>query len=283
MKLIECPRDAMQGMHDFIPTEKKVEYINALLRVGFDTIDFGSFVSPKAIPQMRDTAEVLKQLNLAGSRSKLLAIVANERGAQDAAEFQEISYLGFPFSVSETFQQRNANSSIEESLGRVEAIKKICDNSNKKLVVYLSMAFGNPYGDVWSSDIVTTWGTRLAKDFGIEILAPSDTIGSSTPETINDIFSTLIPEVPGVEVGAHLHTTPFTWREKVEAVVNSGCTRMDGALKGFGGCPMAKDELTGNIPTENVIAYLNEKGIQNSINLSELENSLRLAAVTFPG
>lgn len=280
MKLIECPRDAMQGMHDFIPTEKKVEYINALLRVGFDTIDFGSFVSPKAIPQMRDTSKVLKQLQLSGSNSKLLAIVANERGAQDAAQFDEISYLGFPFSVSETFQQRNANSSIEESLGRVEAIKRICDNSHKKLVVYLSMAFGNPYGDVWSSEIVTTWGKRLANDLGIEILAPSDTVGSSTPKTILDIFSTLIPEVPGVEVGAHLHTTPFTWREKVEAVIASGCNRMDGALKGFGGCPMAADELTGNMPTENVIAYLNEKGIQNKINLKELDSALRLAAIT---
>lgn len=280
MKLIECPRDAMQGMHEFIPTEKKVEYINALLRVGFDTIDFGSFVSPKAIPQMRDTAEVLKQLQLESSESKLLAIVANERGAQDAAHFDEISYLGFPFSVSETFQQRNANSSIEESLGRVEAIKKICDNSHKKLVVYLSMAFGNPYGDIWSSEIVTTWGKRLTNDFGIEILAPSDTVGTSIPKTILDIFSTLIPEVPGVEVGAHLHTTPFTWREKVEAVISSGCNRMDGALKGFGGCPMAADELTGNMPTENVIHYLNEQGIQHKINLNELDNALRLAAIT---
>jgi len=280
MKLIECPRDAMQGMHEFIPTEKKVAYINSLLRVGFDTIDFGSFVSPKAIPQMRDTAEVLKQLNLAGSNTKLLAIIANERGAQDAVQFDEITYLGFPFSVSETFQQRNANSSIEESLGRVEAIKKICDNSNKKLVVYLSMAFGNPYGDVWSSDIVTTWGKRLVSDFGIEILAPSDTVGSSTPETILDIFSTLIPEVPGVEVGAHLHTTPFSWREKVEAVIASGCKRMDGALKGFGGCPMAADDLTGNMPTELVIAYLKEHSMLKGIDEKALEVSLKLAAET---
>jgi hydroxymethylglutaryl-CoA lyase len=276
MKLIECPRDAMQGIHDFIPTLKKAEYINALLKVGFDTIDFGSFVSPKAIPQMRDTADVLKLLELEKSHSKLLAIVANVRGAQDAALFDEISYLGFPFSVSETFQQRNTNSGIEESLHTVEAIQRICKKHGKTLVVYLSMAFGNPYGDKWNSDIVCNWGTRLANDFGVEILAPSDTIGNSSPESISSVFGTMIPELPQVEVGAHLHTTPDTWREKVAAVVNSGCKRMDGALKGFGGCPMAKDELTGNMPTENIIAFLDESGIEINLNREALDKALEM-------
>jgi hydroxymethylglutaryl-CoA lyase len=278
MKLIECPRDAMQGIANFIPTDLKADYINTLLQVGFDTIDFGSFVSLKAIPQMRDTAEVLSKLHLNESSSKLLAIVANERGAQDAIQFDEITYLGFPFSVSETFQQRNANSSIEESLHRVDAIKKLCDSRNKKLVVYLSMAFGNPYGDVWNSEIVTIWGKRLVNDFGIEILAPSDTVGSSTPESILDVFTKLIPEVPAAEVGAHLHTTPYSWKEKVEAVVASGCKRMDGALKGFGGCPMATEELTGNMPTELAIGYLEEKKLIDGINHNALQEALKKAA-----
>lgn len=275
VKLIECPRDAMQGIDRFIPTETKSEYINTLLQVGFDTIDFGSFVSPRAIPQMRDTAEVLKRLNLASSNSKLLAIVANARGASDAVQFDEISYLGFPFSVSETFQQRNTNSGIEKSLKRVEEIQQLCKKHNKNLVVYLSMAFGNPYGDEWNSEIVCRWGSRLANEFEVKILAPSDTIGSSNPENIRDIFSTLIHELPQVEIGAHLHTTPESWREKIEAVLDSGCRRIDGALKGFGGCPMAKDELTGNMPTENVVSFLKEKGIETSIDYTVLQQALK--------
>lgn len=270
IKLIECPRDAMQGIHNFIPTETKAAYINQLLRVGFDTIDFGSFVSPKAIPQMRDTADVLRLLDLSKTPSKLLAIVANRRGAEDAVQFDEIQYLGFPFSVSETFQQRNANSSIEDSLGRVEEIQQLCVAHGKTLVVYLSMAFGNPYGDPWSSEIVCNWGQRLADELGVKILAPSDTIGNSTPESIRDIFSTMIQALPQVEVGAHLHTTPDTWREKVEAVFASGCKRMDGAIKGFGGCPMAKDDLTGNMPTEQVVRYLKEQNIPHGLNETAL-------------
>jgi hydroxymethylglutaryl-CoA lyase len=224
MKLIECPRDAMQGIHDFIPTEKKVAYINSLLKVGFDTIDFGSFVSPKAIPQMRDTTLVLEQLDLSTTKSKLLSIIANVRGAQDAVEFEEISYLGFPFSISETFQQRNTNSSIAESLTRVEEIQDLCVRNKKELVVYISMAFGNPYGDEWSSDVVISWTKRLAK-MGIKIIALSDTTGVSTPENISFLFSKLVPEFPGVEIGAHLHTTPDTWEEKIHAAYTSGCRR----------------------------------------------------------
>ena len=222
MKIIECPRDAMQGIHEFIPTEKKIGYINSILKVGYDTVDFGSFVSPKAIPQMRDTAQVLEQLDLSKTRSKLLAIIANVRGAQDAIEFEEITYLGFPFSVSETFQQRNANSSISESMTRVEEIQDLCIRNKKELVVYLSMAFGNPYGDEWSSDVVITWTKKLAA-MGIKIIALSDTIGVSNPKNISYLFSKLIPEFPGVEIGAHLHTTPTTWEEKVHAAYSNGC------------------------------------------------------------
>lgn len=276
-KLIECPRDAMQGIGPFISTAAKVDLINSILQVGFDTVDFGSFVSPKAIPQMRDTAEVLRQLDLDSSTSKLLAIVVNGRGARDASAFDEIQYLGFPFSVSETFQQRNANSSIEESLGRVAEIQDICQKHNKTLVVYLSMAFGNPYGDPWDSEIVTEWGSRLAREFGVKILAPSDTIGTSSPENIRDIFKTMIRELPDAEIGAHLHTTPDTWREKIEAVLDSGCRRIDGALRGFGGCPMAEDELTGNMPTENVISFLDEKGIDHGLDRSALDVALQQA------
>ncbi len=277
IKLIECPRDAMQGISHYIPTDTKAKYINTLLQVGFDTIDFGSFVSPKAIPQMRDTAEVLKRLNLESGQSKLLAIVANLRGATDAVQFDEISYLGFPFSVSETFQQRNTNSGIEESLSRVEVIQKRCQKHNKTLVVYLSMAFGNPYGDEWNSDIVSHWGSRLANELEVKILAPSDTIGTSNPENISDVFTTIISELPEVEIGAHLHTTPDSWREKIDAVLESGCRRIDGALKGYGGCPMAKDELTGNMPTENVVALLAEKGINTKLNATVLQQALQMS------
>ena len=281
VKLIECPRDAMQGLRDFIPTDVKATYINQLLKVGFDTIDFGSFVSPKAIPQMRDTADVLNKLELSATKSKLLAIIANQRGAEDAVKFDEISYLGFPFSISETFQQRNTNSSIRKSLVRVADIQNLCEKYNKQLVVYISMAFGNPYGDEWNSDIVIEWTKKLA-DLGIKIIALSDTIGVSDKENISYLFGNIIPEFNNVEIGAHLHTTPDTWKEKVEAAYQNGCRRFDGAIKGFGGCPMAKDDLTGNMPTENMVAYFNERGIDNGINIEEFKNSLIRATKVFP-
>lgn len=281
VKIIECPRDAMQGLHDFIPTEIKTNYINQLLKCGFDTIDFGSFVSPKAIPQMRDTAEVLKGLNLE-SNTKLLAIVANERGAEDAIQFDEISYLGFPFSISETFQQRNTNSSIEESLKRAEAIQNLCIAKKKKLVVYISMAFGNPYGDVWSPEIAADWSLKLYKDLGIEIIALSDTIGVSEPNNITSLFSELIPALPNVEVGAHLHSVPGKVVEKVQAAYQAGCRRFDGAIKGFGGCPMAKDDLTGNMPTEEMIDYFSKNNIGTNIDQNEFQKSLLMALNVFP-
>ena len=274
IKLIECPRDAMQGIHDFVPTQLKADYINQLLSVGFDTIDFGSFVSPKAIPQLKDTAEVLSKLNLDNTTSKLLAIVANKRGAVDACEFEEINYLGFPFSVSETFQQRNTNSSIEESLSRVEEIQNLCLKNNKELVVYLSMAFGNPYGDKWNVDIVANWAEKLHKELDISILSLSDTIGVSNPENINYLFSTLVPEFKKVEFGAHLHTTPTTWEEKIRASVESGCLRYDGAIKGYGGCPMATDELTGNMPTENMLSYFSKNKLETGLNMDLFNQSM---------
>jgi hydroxymethylglutaryl-CoA lyase len=281
MKIIECPRDAMQGVHEFIPTEKKVAYINSILKVGFDTVDFGSFVSPKAIPQLQDTAMVLEQLDLSASDSKLLAIIANARGAQDAVEFEEITYLGFPFSISETFQQRNTNSSMSESLFRIEEIQDLCARNKKKLIVYLSMAFGNPYGDAWNSDIVITWTKKLAQ-MGIKTIALSDTIGVSNPESISYLFSKLIPEFPGIEIGAHLHTTPDTWEEKVHAAYTSGCRRFDSAIKGYGGCPMAADELTGNMPTEKLISYFKNKNIATGLNDAAFADAMQLAGSTFP-
>jgi|SaaInl59LU_5_DNA_1037362.scaffolds.fasta_scaffold08095_3 hydroxymethylglutaryl-CoA lyase len=274
IKLIECPRDAMQGMHDFVPTQLKADYINSLLKVGFDTIDFGSFVSPKAIPQLKDTAEVLAQLDLEKTNSKLLAIVANERGAKDAVNFEEINYLGFPFSVSETFQQRNTNSSIEQSLARVEQIQNLAIKHNKKLVVYLSMAFGNPYGDEWNQDIVAKWAEKLYTKLDVRILALSDTIGVSNKENISALFSTLIPEFENIEFGAHLHTTPETWNEKIEASLANGCRRFDGAIKGFGGCPMATDKLTGNMPTEQMVSYFEENNWNSSVNQGFFLDSL---------
>lgn len=281
VKLIECPRDAMQGLHDFIPTDVKAAYINQLLRVGFDTIDFGSFVSPKAIPQMRDTADVLKLLDLSSTRSKLLAIVANQRGAEDACAFDEIQYLGFPFSISETFQQRNTNSSIEESLIRVADIQNLCVKHNKQLVVYISMAFGNPYGDDWNSEVVIGWTKQLA-DMGIGIIALSDTIGVSNAENISYLFREIVPEFSNVEIGAHLHTTPDTWQEKIEAAYRNGCRRFDGAIKGFGGCPMAKDDLTGNMPTENMVQYFNQHRIECNINPELFNQALTAATGVFP-
>lgn len=261
VKLIECPRDAMQGIKEFIPTEVKASYINAILKCNFDTVDFGSFVSPKAIPQMRDTAELLSLLDLDAAQSKLLAIIANERGAEDAVQFEEISYLGYPFSVSEEFQKRNTNSTIEESLHRVEAIQNIAIKNNKQVVVYLSMGFGNPYGEHWDADLVIKWCERLYKDFGISIHALSDTIGSASADTIDYLFKELIPALPEVEFGAHLHTI----REKAEDIIasayNAGCRRFDGAIKGYGGCPMAKDDLTGNMPTEIMLHWFEKNNI----------------------
>ncbi len=281
MKIIECPRDAMQGIHEFIPTDKKVAYINSILKVGFDTVDFGSFVSPKAIPQMRDTSLVLEQLDLTTTKSKLLSIIANVRGAQDAVEFEEIAYLGFPFSVSETFQQRNTNSSMAESMDRIAEIQDLCSRNKKELIVYLSMAFGNPYGDEWNSDVVVVWAKKMAQ-MGIKTIALSDTIGVSNPENIRHLFSQLIPEFPGIEIGAHLHTTPETWKEKVHAAYTSGCRRFDSAIKGFGGCPMAADKLTGNMPTEKLISYFNEQKISTGIDENAFTRAFQLANTTFP-
>jgi len=244
IKLIECPRDAMQGIKDFIPTETKVQYIQSLLRVGFDTIDFGSFVSPKAIPQMVDTAEVLAQLDLTKTKSKLLAIVANVRGAEAASKHQEIKYLGYPFSISENFQMRNTHKTIAQSIETLQEILNIATATNKEVVAYLSMGFGNPYGDPWNVDIVGEWTERLS-DMGVKILSLSDTVGSSTPDIITYLFSNLIKKYPEIEFGAHLHTTPTTWHEKVDAAFKAGCKRFDGAIQGFGGCPMAKDGKNG--------------------------------------
>jgi len=282
MKLIECPRDAMQGLHDYISVEDKVRYINAILKVGFDTIDAGSFVSPKAIPQLKDTAEVLSKLNMDSTSSKLLVITANKRGAEKAVQFDEVSYLGFPFSISETFQQRNINSSIEDSLRRLEEVQNTCIKHNKKMVTYFSMAFGNPYGDEWSPEIVANWVEKLVTGGGVEILSLSDTIGTSNPKTIKWLFDYVIPTFPDVEIGAHLHTTPDTWKEKVEAAINSGCKRFDGAIKGFGGCPMAADDLTGNMPTENIISYLNENSIEHELNEEAFKEALLMSLEIFP-
>ena len=279
VKIIECPRDAMQGIKQFIPTEQKVQFIQSLLRVGFDTIDFGSFVSPKAIPQMSDTAEVLSKLDLSKTTSKLLVIVANLRGAEDACSHPEIDYLGYPFSISENFQMRNTHKTISQSVSLLEEILNISDKSNKEVVAYLSMGFGNPYGDPWNVDIVGEWTERLNK-MGVKILSLSDTIGSSDPETIEYLFTHLIPQYPDIEFGAHLHTTPSSWFEKVDAAFNSGCRRFDGAIQGFGGCPMAKDELTGNMPTEKLLSYLTAKKA-NGLNALSFESAYNEATKIF--
>jgi len=277
MKIIECPRDAMQGINVFIPTDIKAAYINQLLKVGFDTIDFGSFVSPKAIPQLRDTAKVLAQLDLENTNSKLLSIIANTRGAVDACSFEEINYLGFPLSVSEQFQKRNTNKSIDQALNDVEDIQNLALKSNKELVVYLSMAFGNPYEENYDPDIVAELTDRLY-DLEIEIIALSDTIGVSNPKNIAPLFDTLIKEYPTIEFGAHFHTNPDAWQEKVAAAYMNGCRRFDSALKGFGGCPMANDDLVGNMPTEKFITYFNE---DLGLNLVELEKSLNFTSSIF--
>ena len=280
VKLIECPRDAMQGIKDWIPTPAKVQYIQALLRCGFDTIDVGSFVSPKAIPQMKDTAEVLNAIDLSTTESKLLAIVANVRGAQDAVQFEQIDYLGFPFSISENFQMRNTHKTIAQSVETLQEILNIADSKNKEVVAYLSMGFGNPYGDPWNVDIVGEWTERLAA-MGVQILSLSDTIGSSTPEVIDYLFANLIPRYPQIEFGAHLHTTPTSWHEKVDAAYKAGCRRFDGAIQGFGGCPMAKDELTGNMPTERLVSYFTTVKADTNISTMSFESAFNEASKIF--
>lgn len=276
MKLIECPRDAMQGLHHFVPTDLKAAYINLLLEVGFDTIDFGSFVSEKAIPQMRDTAALLKQLDLSRSKSRLLAIVANLRGVDDAVRFDEISYLGFPFSISGTFQQRNTNADIATSLVTVEKMINTCAIHGKEAVIYLSMGFGNPYGDEWSTDIAEHYAEMLVNR-GARILSLADTTGVSSPEKINYLFPVLAARFPEVEFGVHLHSSPDTWLEKIEAAYNSGCRRFDSALKGYGGCPMAADELTGNIATENLISYLLSRNEPINLNVEKWEEAVQFS------
>jgi hydroxymethylglutaryl-CoA lyase len=280
VKLVECPRDAMQGWKKFIATENKAEYINLLLKVGFDTIDFGSFVSPKAIPQMADTKQVISRLDPPTGGTKLLAIVANYRGAEEASEFDVINFLGFPFSVSETFQQRNTNASIEESLQRVGEIQNLCLRKNKKLVIYISMGFGNPYGDLFDEEIVFNWVEKLA-GLDIEIISLADTVGVATPEQVNDMTGYLVESFPGTEIGVHLHSTAANWQEKLEAAVKAGCRRFDGALKGIGGCPMANDELVGNMNTEWMVNYFESFGIPTQINKNALADCLRLAGEIF--
>lgn len=280
IKIIECPRDAMQGIKAFIPTARKVTYIQSLLRVGFDTIDFGSFVSPKDIPQMQDTAEVLEQLDLSQTESKLLAIIANTQGAIAASQYQTIQYLGFPFSISENFQMRNTHKTIAESIITLQEIMEIADKSNKEVVVYLSMGFGNPYGDPWNVEIVGEWTEKLS-NMGVKILSLSDTVGSSTPEVIQYLFSHLIPKYPKIEFGAHLHSTPDKWFEKIDAAYNSGCRRFDGAIQGFGGCPMAKDVLTGNMPTEKLVSYFNSKKENTNIRAMSFESAYNEASKIF--
>lgn len=278
--LVECPRDAMQGWKAFIDTEKKIEYINSLLQVGFHTIDFGSFVSPKAIPQMADTKELTNNLELKNSTSKLLAIIANTRGASEAVTYQGISYLGFPFSISETFQQRNTNSDIRTSLGRVEEIQKVCLEYNKQLVVYLSMAFGNPYGDEYNGDVLLQWADEMAAR-DIHIISLADTVGIAAPNQIAAAMNILIPRYKNIQFGIHLHSTVQNWREKLSAAYYAGCKRFDGALKGIGGCPMADDDLVGNINTEWLISFMEENGEQLSINKQALQKSLQLAEEIF--
>ena len=279
-KIIECPRDAMQGIKAFIPTERKITYIQSLLRVGFDTIDFGSFVSPKAIPQMQDTAQVLAGLDLSATTSRLLAIIANTQGAQAAAQHSEIRYLGYPFSISENFQMRNTHKTIAESIVTLQEILNIADAAGKEVVAYLSMGFGNPYGDPWNVEIVGEWTEKLSA-MGVKILSLSDTIGSSTPEVIDYLFANLIPKYPHIEFGAHLHTVPTQWHEKVDAAYKAGCRRFDGAIQGFGGCPMAKDELTGNMPTEKMLSYFTTAKAETGLNSLSFESAYNEATKVF--
>jgi hydroxymethylglutaryl-CoA lyase len=280
VKIIECPRDAMQGIKTFIPTANKVTYIQSLLRVGFDSIDFGSFVSPKAIPQMQDTAEVLAQLDLSQTKSKLLAIIANTQGAETACTFPEIQYLGFPFSISENFQMRNTHKTISQSLVSLQEILNLADAKNKQVIAYLSMGFGNPYGDPWNTEIVGEWTEKLA-GMGVKIVSLSDTIGSSTPEVISYLFSNLIPAYPTIEFGAHLHTTPDSWFEKIDAAFHAGCLRFDGAIQGFGGCPMATNHLTGNMPTEKLLSYFTAQKATTNLSPMSFESAYNEASKVF--
>jgi len=280
IKLIECPRDAMQGWGKFIPTEKKIQYLDSLLKVGFDTLDFGSFVSASAIPQMADTPQVITKLDIGNSKTKLLAIIANLRGAEEAAIYDEISYLGFPFSVSETFQQRNTKSSIAESLKRVEAIQELCKKKNKELVIYISMGFGNPYGDFYSEEIVFDWVNKLLQ-FDINIISLADTVGLATPEQVKSITKHLIQSLPGKEIGVHLHSTSQNWEQKLKAAINAGCTRFDGALKGIGGCPMAGNDLVGNMDSLQMISYFRDNGFLQELDMNALEASKKMAEEIF--
>ncbi len=281
IKIIECSRDAMQGIKTFIPTQVKLDYINQLLKVGFDTLDCGSFVSPKAIPQMRDTGEIIRHLDLSDTKTKLSVIVANSRGANDACALESIDFLGYPFSISETFQLRNTNATLEDSMERVQRIQDIALKHDKKLLIYISMAFGNPYGDPWNVEICQKWVDQLV-DIGVKYFALSDTIGVGTPQSISYLFGHLIPHYTDVEFGAHLHTLPYNWREKIEAAYKKGCRKFDAAIRGYGGCPMAKDDLTGNMPTENVISYLNELDIEHEINEIEFNKAVGQALNVFP-
>ena len=280
VKIIECPRDAMQGVRDWIPTKEKAQFIQSLLNCGFDTIDFGSFVSPKAIPQMKDTSELLSLLDVSSTESQLLAIVANIRGAKDAVMYDQIDYLGYPFSISENFQMRNTHKTIAQSIETLKEILNLADSKNKKVVAYLSMGFGNPYGDPWSIDIVEEWTEKLS-NMGIKILSLSDTVGSSTPEIITYLFSELITKYPSIEFGAHLHTTTTKWKEKVSAAYLAGCRRFDGAIQGFGGCPMAKDDLTGNMPTEKILSYFAAEKVNTNVNSISFENAYKEASKIF--
>jgi hydroxymethylglutaryl-CoA lyase len=280
LTLVECPRDAMQGWPGFIPTAKKIQYLNALLKVGFDTLDFGSFVSHKAIPQMADTAEIIPKLQLGSGKTKLLTIVANVRGAEEAVVYDEISYLGFPFSISPTFQLRNTNSTIEESVERVESIQELCIKNKKELVVYLSMGFGNPYGDPYNSDVLLYWAEEMVKR-EIGILSLADTVGLATPGQVEFALQTLIPKYPDTTIGVHLHATPQNWNAKTSAALHAGCKRFDGALKGIGGCPMAQDELVGNIDSLLLIDYFEQKELVKGINKVALQESLQVANEIF--
>ena len=280
VKIIECPRDAMQGVRDWIPTKEKAQFIQSLLDCGFDTIDFGSFVSPKAIPQMKDTSELLSLLDLSSTESQLLAIVANIRGAKDAVMCDQIDYLGYPFSISENFQMRNTHKTIAQSIETLKEILNLADSKNKKVVAYLSMGFGNPYGDPWNINIVGEWTEKLS-NMGVKTLSLSDTVGSSTPEIITYLFSELITKYPSIEFGAHLHTTTTKWKEKVSAAYLAGCRRFDGAIQGFGGCPMAKDDLTGNMPTEKILSYFAAEKVNTNVNSISFENAYKEASKIF--
>ena len=280
VKIVECPRDAMQGLHHFIPTAVKADYINTLLQCGFDIVDGGSFVSPKAIPQMRDTAEVIRLLDFSNTATRLLVITANKRGGEEAVKFDEVGLLGFPFSISETFQQRNTNSSVMQSLHTVDELQQLCEKNNKQLVIYISMAFGNPYGDEWNADIACQWVEKIAS-IGVKTIALADTVGVADAKDIGYLFSNLIPRFPEIEFGAHLHCTPGNWKDKLHAAYEAGCRRFDAAMKGFGGCPMAKDELVGNMATENLVQYLYSRDEALTINRNHFDNALSKAVQVF--